>query len=424
MTQGTSDVILERLMRLHPKIIDLTLDRMWRLLDAMGNPQDRLPPVVHIAGTNGKGSTLAMIRAGLEAEGLRVHAYTSPHLVRFHERIRLAGNLIPEPDLAEMLQDCEIANGGRPITFFEITTVAALAAFARVPADVTLLEVGLGGRLDATNVITPRLSVITPVSLDHQHYLGDTLAAIAGEKAGILKSAIPAVIGRQESTAQDVISARAAELGAPLHCHGQDWHIAPSGEGLRFEDSAGGLELPRPALPGAHQIENAGTAVSALRQLGLGDPAAALTEAEWPARLQRITRGALAKALPQGAELWLDGGHNPAAGQALAAHLAGRKGPLWLILGMIDTKAVEDFLAPLMPLAEGAFSVPVPDSEAGIPPAVLARRAHDIGLHCEPAEDAEEALTRIRAATSTPPVIVICGSLYLAGAVLRRWPAM
>src|SRR6056297_640086 len=261
MTAPTSDVILDRMMALHPEIIDLTLDRVWRLLDALGNPERALPPVIHIAGTNGKGSTLAMIRAGLEGAGARTHAYTSPHLARFHDRIRVAGALIAEPDLAALLAECEAANAGAPITYFEITTCAALLAFARTPADWTLLEVGLGGRLDATNVIdTPRLTVITPVSLDHQQYLGETLAEIAFEKAGILKPGVPCIVGSQAPQAMEVIAARADEIGAPLLVSGRDWHVRRSGTGAVFTDAAGTLTLPRPALPGAHQVENAGIA--------------------------------------------------------------------------------------------------------------------------------------------------------------------
>ncbi|HUF87950.1 MAG TPA: Mur ligase family protein, partial [Thermohalobaculum sp.] len=306
MAPQPSDAILERLLALHPRIIDLTLDRVWRLLGEMGDPQRLLPPVVHIAGTNGKGSTLAMIRAGMEAGGARVHAYTSPHLVRFHERVRLGGVLIPEADLAAVLAECERVNAGRPITFFEITTVAACLAFARAPADWTLLEVGLGGRLDATNVIDrPALTVITPVSLDHQQYLGETLAEIAFEKAGILKPGVPCVVGPQEDAARAVIEARAAELGAPVLMHGQDWMARAEHGRLVYEDARGRIDLDPPVLPGAHQFENAGMAIAALRTLGFDEAAcrAAPARADWPARLQRLTRGPLAGRLPAGATL-------------------------------------------------------------------------------------------------------------------------
>jgi len=282
-----SDVILERMMALHPKVIDLTLDRVWRLLHALGNPQDDLPPVIHIAGTNGKGSTLAMIRAGIEGAGLTAHAYTSPHLVRFHERIRVAGDLIDEPDLAAVLDECETANRKASITSFEITTSAALLAFARTRADYTLLEVGLGGRLDATNVFpAPRLTMITPVSFDHPQFLGNTVAEIAGEKAGILKPGVPCVVSRQTADAMDVIDARAEAIGAPLLVQGRNWDAYEERGRLVFQDETGLLDLPPPALMGAHQFQNAGAAIAALRQLGLNEAAceAALANPAWPAR--------------------------------------------------------------------------------------------------------------------------------------------
>jgi dihydrofolate synthase/folylpolyglutamate synthase len=423
-----SDVILERLLALHPKIIDLTLDRVLRLLAEMGEPQRRLPPVVHIAGTNGKGSTLAMIRAGMEAEGRRVHAYTSPHLVRFHERVRVAGEIIPEPVLAAVLEECEQVNAGRPITFFEITTVAAFLAFVRTPADYTLLEVGLGGRLDATNVVErPALTVITPVSLDHQQYLGETLPEIAFEKAGILKAGVPCVVGPQEAAALAVIEARAAEVGAPLLVHGQDWLVRAEQGRLVYEDAEGLLDLDPPALPGAHQFDNAGMAIAALRALRFGESAcrAAPLRAEWPARLQRLTRGPLAARMPEGAVLWLDGGHNASAGEALAramAAMAAREpAPLWLITGMLDTKAAEDFMRPFASLAAGAVTVTIPDTAAAIPAEVLATRARTAGVAARPAGSLAEALEMILAEVPRAPLrVLICGSLYLAGAVLRE----
>ncbi|MEC8796657.1 MAG: folylpolyglutamate synthase/dihydrofolate synthase family protein, partial [Pseudomonadota bacterium] len=315
MAQG-SDVILSRMMGLHPKVIDLTLDRVWRLLDALSNPQNDLPPVIHIAGTNGKGSTQSMIRAGLEGAGKSVHAYTSPHLARFHERIRLAGELISEDHLTEILDECYVQNGGENITYFEITTVAGLLAFARTPADYTLLEVGLGGRLDATNVIDkPAVSIITPISIDHEQFLGNTLTAIAGEKAGIIKRGVPVVVGPQQDEAMDVIEATAAKLGAPIFAYGQHWHVWEERGRLIYQDETGLLDLPLPALIGAHQVQNAGAAIAALRVLGFDDAAceAAVTKAEWPARMQRLRHGPLVDAADR-AELWLDGGHNPAAG--------------------------------------------------------------------------------------------------------------
>jgi dihydrofolate synthase/folylpolyglutamate synthase len=425
-----SDAILDRLLSLHPKIIDLTLDRVWRLLHRMGDPQDRLAPVVHIAGTNGKGSTLAMIRAGMEGVGKITHAYTSPHLARFHERVRIAGELISEPDLAAVLEECEAANGGDQITFFEITTVAAYLAFSRVPADYTLLEVGLGGRLDATNVIgRPALTVITPVSIDHQQYLGETLGEIAFEKAGILKPGVPCIVGPQQDAALAVIEARAAEVGAPLRVHGQDWMVRAEHGRLVYEDNDGLLDLDPPALQGAHQFENAGAAIAALRALGLSEAAcrAALANAVWPARMQRLSKGPLAERMPDGATLWLDGGHNASAGEALGMALVGLSArdpgrvPLWLIAGMLDTKAAEDFLRPLAPHADGILTVTIPDTAAAIPAEVLAARARSVGLKAEPAAGVGEALEAILARVPQAPLrVMICGSLYLAGAVLQE----
>ena len=424
MTTGTSDVVLARMMALHPKIIDLTLDRMWRLLDALGNPQNDLPPVIHIAGTNGKGSTQAMIRAGLESAGHRVHAYTSPHLARFHERIRLAGTLISEPDLTALLDECYAANGGANITYFEITTCAALLAFARSPADYTLLEVGLGGRLDATNVVkSPELTIITPVSMDHEAFLGDTLAAIAGEKAGIIKRGVPCIVGPQDETGLDVIESRAAQLGAPLLAYGQHWHASPEREGMIYQDETGLLDLPRPVLPGDHQIQNAGMALAALRHLGCGEDAclAAVTQTEWPARMQRLRSGPLTQmAAASGAELWLDGGHNPAAGNALASVLrALPKRSTHLICGMLNTKDVQGYLAPLAEVADSLIAVSIPGEANTLAAADTAQAAREVGLSAKSALDLNSALETILATDPTARVL-ICGSLYLAGAVLRE----
>lgn len=421
MTQP-SDEILARLMGLHPKIIDLTLDRVHRLLAALGHPERDLPPVIHIAGTNGKGSTQAMIRAGLEAEGKRVHAYTSPHLARFHERIRLAGTLISEPALAALLDECEAANGGVPITFFEITTAAAFLAFARTPADFTLLEVGLGGRLDATNVVErPALTIITPVSIDHQQYLGETLAEIAGEKAGILKRGVPCVVGPQAEEGLEVIEAKAARLGAPLLVHGQHWHAFEERGRLIYQDETGLLDLPLPNLPGPHQIQNAGAAIAALRRLGFGEVAceAAVSRAEWPARMQRLRQGPLAASAP-GVELWLDGGHNPAGGEAVAATLARMaRRPTHLICGMINTKDVAGYLRPLAAQAASLTAVSIPNEPNTLPSAVTAEAARRAGFAAvSEAESVAEALATITAQDPAARVL-ICGSLYLAGQVLR-----
>ncbi len=417
---GVSDLVLERLTRLHPKIIDLTLDRMWRLLGLVGNPQRNLPPVVHVAGTNGKGSVIAALRAMLEAEGLRVHVYTSPHLVRFHERIRLAGQLIDEADLVALLEECEAANGPEPITFFEVTTVAALLAFTRTPADVLLLEVGLGGRLDATNVIDrPAVSVITPVSMDHMQYLGDSLEAIAFEKAGILKPAVPAVIAPQAPSALAVIEARAAAVGAPLQAAERDW---------TFREDAGQLVVdgafyPLPALPGRHQLENTATALKVADALGDVLPGLRVSETakregvtrtSWPARLQRLQEGAHLTKLPQGWELWLDGGHNAAAGAALAAQLERwQDRPVHVIYGLLNTKAASDFLAPLARRATSLQSIAIPgeansltaEEAARAAPGAIARADLDAALAALPDD-------------GRPARVLICGSLYLAGRVL------
>ncbi len=421
MSAQGSDVILERMMSLHPKIIDLTLDRVWRLLAALDHPERRLPPVIHIAGTNGKGSTLAMIRAGLEGAGKVVHAYTSPHLARFHERIRLAGDLITEAALTEVLDRCEAANGGDSITYFEITTVAGLLAFAETSADYTLLEVGLGGRLDATNVVDPALTVITPVSIDHTQYLGDTLAEIAGEKAGILKRGVPCVVGPQQDAALEVIEAKAARLGAPLLVHGQHWHVWQERGRLVFQDETGLLDLPLPALIGPHQIENAGAALAALRALGFGEAAceAAMTQVTWPARMQRLRRGPLVD-LAGRAELWLDGGHNPAAGAMLAKVLDNLPPrPTHLVCGMLNTKDVAGFMRPLAGHAASLTAVSIPGEANTLPADVTAAAAHSAGLAAATATDVAAAISAI---TDTDPTarILICGSLYLAGQVLRE----
>jgi len=415
-----SDAILQRLMALHPKIIDLTLDRVWRLLDRLGNPQRALPPVIHVAGTNGKGSTQAMIRAGLEGAGLRVHAYTSPHLVRFHERIRVAGDLITEPALAALLDECEAANDGAPITFFEITTCAAFLAFARTPADCLLLEVGLGGRLDATNVIdTPALTVITPVSYDHQQYLGDTLALIAGEKAGILKRGVTCIVGPQDDEGLAAIESRAARLGAPLLVHGQHWHAREEFGRLIYEDERGLLDLPRPNLPGPHQIQNAGAALAALRALNLGDPDAAVTRADWPARMQRLRRGPLVDAAP-GVELWLDGGHNPSAGQAIADTLQRLpQRPTHAICGMLNTKDVRGFMAPLAAHLAGLIAVSIPGEANTLPAETTAAAAIAAGIDAATADSPAAALSAI-AARDPAARVLICGSLYLAGRILAE----
>jgi dihydrofolate synthase/folylpolyglutamate synthase len=413
-------VFLQRMMTLHPKVIDLTLGRVERLLAALGNPERRVPPVVHIAGTNGKGSTLAMIRAGLEGAGAVTHAYTSPHLARFHERIRLAGELISEPALTALLDECVQANGGEEITFFEITTCAAFLAFSRVPADWTLLEVGLGGRLDATNVVDrPRLTVITPVSMDHEAYLGDTIAKIAGEKAGILKRGVPCVVGPQHADGLAVIEERAARLGAPLWACGQHWTVGEERGRLIYQDETGLLDLPLPNLPGPHQVQNAGAAIAALRLLQAGDPEAAVTRAVWPARMQRLRQGPLVDLAP-GVELWLDGGHNPAGGAAVAATLA--RMPVretHLICGMLNTKDVRGYMSPLAPHVARLHAVSIPGEKNTLPAEATRDAALAAGIEAVTAGSVTEALAAI-AASAPQARVLICGSLYLAGAVLRE----
>ncbi|WP_282095149.1 bifunctional folylpolyglutamate synthase/dihydrofolate synthase [Epibacterium ulvae] len=418
---SSSDQILTRMMALHPKIIDLTLDRVWRLLAALENPQEILPPVIHIAGTNGKGSTQAMIRAGLEGWGKSVHAYTSPHLARFHERIRLAGELITEAHLTDILDECYAKNGGENITYFEITTVAGLLAFSRTPADFTLLEVGLGGRLDATNVVTPEVSVITPISIDHEQFLGDTIAKIAAEKAGIIKRGVPVIVGPQPEDALAVIEETAQKRGAPMIAYGQHWHVYEERGRLVYQDERGLLDLPLPNLLGAHQIQNAGAALAVLRYLGADETAceAAMTEAFWPARMQRLQEGPLVETAGA-AELWLDGGHNAAAGQALAAVLAGLpKRPTHLICGMLNTKDVSGYLRPLAAQADRLIGVTIPEEVNTLPAEATCDAARAVGLNAETAADVHAALEAIVAQTPEARVL-ICGSLYLAGHILRQ----
>jgi len=424
VTQFGSDLILARLQSLHPKSIDLSLGRLERLLARLDHPERRLPPVVHIAGTNGKGSTLAMLDAMITASGAAVHRYISPHLVHFNERILLFGRPIEEALLAQVLDECEQANDGLPITFFEITTAAALLAFARIPADWLLLETGLGGRLDATNVVDrPALTLISPVSMDHEAYLGNTLAAIAGEKAGILKPGAPALIGPQAPAALAVLDARATALAAPLEACGRDWRFAATTEGFLLEAGETPLALPRPGLAGMHQLENA--ALAAMAGLRLGLPPAAIArgirEADWAARLQRLDGGRFSPTLPPHLEVWLDGGHNPAAGQALAASLPAIAGgrPVELVVGMLDTKDMAAFLAPMRALVRRLHAVPVPDEPAGRAPEAIAAAARALGLEAVTAEGFETALRRI-GQDGAPAVALVCGSLYLAGQVLRR----
>ncbi len=419
-----SDEILARLLTLHPRLIDLSLDRVLRLLDALGNPQAKLPPVIHVAGTNGKGSTVAFLRSCLEAAGKRVHVYTSPHLVRFAERIRVAGKLIEENALVAVLEECERANGGTPITFFEITTAAAFLAFSRIPADYVLLEVGLGGRFDATNVIPrPAVTAITPVSLDHQQFLGDTVAKIAFEKAGILKAGVPAVIAPQSQEAAAAIAAHAQEIGAPLYRAGMEWNVSARADRCLGYRGRARFVLPRPGLLGPHQYANAGTALACLESLpGFGPSAAALargmTDVEWPARLQHLSDGKLARLMPAGAELWLDGGHNTAGGEALADQAtAWRDKQLNLVFGMLKSHDAAGFLSALAPYAARIEAIAIPGEENARSAEEIADIAKRIGL----AATARRGITDAVAAAAEPGArVLICGSLYLAGRVLAE----
>jgi dihydrofolate synthase/folylpolyglutamate synthase len=430
---AVSDAILKRLLSLHPKLIDLKLDRMWRILARLGNPQSDLPPVLHVAGTNGKGSTIAYLRSAMEAAGLSVHCYTSPHLVKFHERIRLGrrggGELIGEDQLSALLEECEAVNGGEPITFFEITTAAAFLAFARHPADYLILEVGLGGRLDATNVVAgPALSIITTIDYDHQQYLGTTLTEIAREKAGILKPDVAAIVAPQPDEARAEIERCAEAEGAPLLIANQDWQAYEQHGRLVYQDESGLLDLPLPQLLGRHQIDNAGTAIAALRSLndpriGESHIAQGLKTAAWPARMQRLGPGELWSFIPKDAELWLDGGHNPSAGRALArafSELNERVSrPLVLIWGMLNTKAIDDFITPFAEIVHRVVTLTIPDEENAMPARELAEAARRHDMSAETADSLEEALKQ--AAQITPaPRILIAGSLYLAGRVLAR----
>jgi dihydrofolate synthase/folylpolyglutamate synthase len=428
------DSLLEALGALHPRRIDLSLERIERLLAALGNPQERLPPVIHVAGTNGKGSTVAFLRAMLEAGGNSVHVYTSPHLVRFNERIRIGrprrGQLVEDSALIAAIREVQEANAGEPITFFEVTTAVAFHLYASNPADFCLLEVGLGGRVDATNVIpAPLVSVIASVSHDHAEFLGDDLAGIAAEKAGILKRGCPGVIGPQDEHALAMIALEAKAAGAPLFAHGSDF-VAYSERGrLVYQDEDGLLDMPLPRLAGDHQIDNAGLAIAALRRSGVALPPGAmetgLAYAEWPARMQRLKSGPLVELAPAGSDVWLDGGHNPAAGTAIASAFAEIEDrdprPLVLVTGMLTTKDPAGFFQPFAGLARHAMTVPVPGSEAGFAPEALAEIAMEADVPAGPFPDVRTALKSLRVSHADgPPRILICGSLYLAGSVLKE----
>jgi dihydrofolate synthase / folylpolyglutamate synthase len=425
------DSILARLLALHPKRIDLTLARVQRVLDRLGHPERRVPPVIHVAGTNGKGSTIAFLRAMLEAAGKGVHVYTSPNLMRINERFRLGapggGVLVSDEELADALAECERANGDAPITIFEIETAVAFVLFARHGADMLLLEVGLGGRLDATNVIErPLASVVTPVSMDHIEFLGDTVEKIAAEKAGIFRAGVPAVIAPQTDAVSRVLERFAEKARAPLHVAGQHWHASVEHGRLVYQDDHGLLDLPPPKLFGRHQFDNAGTAIAALRAAGVRLPANAIEQgllrAEWPARLQRITSGKLVALAPTGAELWLDGGHNADGGRAIAAALGDLEErvsrPLVLVVGMLSSKDHAGFLRNFTGLVRRVFAVPI-HQDKGVPVDEIAAAARAAGMPADASPSIEAALGAIGGlGFDPPPRILIAGSLYLAGEVL------
>ncbi|MCJ8519804.1 dihydrofolate synthase/folylpolyglutamate synthase [Pseudorhizobium tarimense] len=427
---------IEKLMALHPKGFDLSLDRIRRLLEVLGNPHQKLPPVIHIAGTNGKGSATAFCRALLEAAGLAVHVHTSPHLVNWHERYRIGvkggrSQIVDDELFADALRRVAAANAGRTITVFEILTAVTFVLFSEQPADAVVLEVGLGGRFDATNVIdTPAVSVIMPISLDHQPYLGDRVELIAAEKAGIMKRGLPVVIGRQEYEASlDVLVETAERLSCPMSVYGQDYSGHEEFGRLIYQDEFGLADLPLPRLPGRHQIANASAAIRAVKAAGftLTDSMIekAMATVEWPGRLQRLSEGRLFQAAPAGAEIWVDGGHNPGAGEVIAEAMAAfeerHARPLYLITGMINTKDPVGYFRAFTDIAEHVFTVPIRGSDVGLDPVALAHSAFDAGLIAEPAGSVEEALAEISSRQmpdAVPPRILIGGSLYLVGNVL------
>jgi len=422
MHLSKSDVVLDRLLSLHPKIIDLTLDRVTRLLKKLNNPEDKISQVVHIAGTNGKGSTQAFLRAAIESSGESAHVYTSPHLTRFHERIRVAGSLISENVLADILNECELANNGKPITYFEITTCAAFLIFSRIKADYTLLEVGLGGRLDATNILKkPKLTIITPISMDHVQFLGSTIEQIANEKAGIIKEGIPCIVWHQSKDAIDVIKKRAIELKSKLKIYGEHWQVYAKSDKLIFKDAMGFLELPLPKLIGQHQIGNAGTAIAAMRELSIPDEACkeSMKNVYWPARMQRLESGPLVK-MAKESEIWLDGGHNQAAGIAISNALEqlpkGRTNIL--ICGMLKTKDLKAFLNPLFNSAKFLYGIRIQGEENSNSAETIVNQAREIGFSAFKTQKVSDAILQIIKAHPNSRII-ICGSLFLAGKILQ-----
>lgn len=410
------DQIAARLERLHPRLIDLSLDRLRTLLERLGSPERKLPPIIHVAGTNGKGSTCAFVRAMAEAAGLRVHVYTSPHLVRFNERIRVAGALVSDEQLLTAMERIERINDNAPITVFEVITATAFDLFAATPADLCALEVGLGGRGDATNVIgSPAACAITSISLDHRELLGPTVEIIAGEKAGIMKPGVPVAIGAQPKDIRRILLDHAEAAGTPVFLRGRDWDIEPAAGGIRYSDASGIIDAPAPSLPGLFQQDNAGIAITALRAANLPFDHNGLARTEWPARLQQL-HGRLAQMLPPDWELWLDGGHNPGAGIVLADHLRGWAGrPVHLIVGMKQAKDSAEFLKPLIPVASTLWAVREPDQHAALPVEAIVAASGGVAKPGPRVADALQAIPR----TEAPARVLICGSLYLAGEVLK-----
>ena len=435
MSPSSKDII-DRFRLSYGKDIDLTLRPAYlHLLEKLGNPQTRLPPVIHVAGTNGKGSTCAFMRAMLEAEGYKVHVYTSPHLISFHERIRIAGKLISEEELVALLEEVEKLSAEEGVSYFEAATAAAFAAFVRHPADYTILETGLGGRLDATNLVpNPIATIITRLSYDHRDFLGDTIEKIAGEKAGIMRPGVPCFTAPQpDAAALKVLIEKAAEIHAPLIIGGKDWSVDIGNMSFHYRDSTRSYELPLPALLGQHQCQNAGLAIAALsvlkKPLALESIERGLGSVEWPARLQRMTSPVLTTLVPTGSEIWLDGGHNDSAGEVLEAQIerwkaedANTPRPLCVVIGMLTTKRPNEFLAPFVSNIAHIRTVAIPHKEAGYTAEALAEEAHKAGLStAQPANSVKEALKDLgRQNFATPPRILICGSLYLAGAVLTE----
>ncbi|MEC8262054.1 MAG: bifunctional folylpolyglutamate synthase/dihydrofolate synthase [Pseudomonadota bacterium] len=415
---------LERLAALHPKLIDLGLDRTRDLLARLGNPHHRLPPVIHVAGTNGKGSVIATARAMAEAAGLRVHVYTSPHLCRFKERIRLAGSLIADGPLADLLEEVETANGDAPVTFFEVTTAAAFLAFSRVDADLLLLETGLGGALDSTNVLdAPAATVITPVARDHEHFLGSDIAGIAGQKAGIMRRGVSCIAAAQEDDALAALKDHAAAIGAPLGIMGTDIGWTPFDDGgVAIELEGKTVTLPAPALRGAHQQANAALAAAALATAMPHIPQSALadgvTQTVWPGRLHRLAEGSLTSLLDQ--PVWIDGAHNAHGASALAAALPAIDAGKWhFICGALNTRPASEFLSRIAPLAASIHCVAIPDQPASLQAETLAAEAGEVHPGARAAPSVAGALQAIAGGSGDADrPVMICGSLYLAGYVL------